>query len=89
MIYIHRLKTILINLVSLLKWLNALFAGEVVDRSSLGVMLTPYAKQDGELASSPKSPAYGLGVFRVYYPHRDGINWVYLGGRHLGLFNLV
>ena len=65
---------------SLLKWLNALFSGDVVDSSSLKAMLTPYAKQDGKLASLHKSPAYGLGVFRVYYPHRGGINWVYLGG---------
>lgn len=65
--------------IELLKWLHLLFSGQIINKSSLRQMLTPYTKAAGVLTTDPKPTAYGLGVFRSYYPHDDGVNWGYGG----------
>lgn len=64
----------------LLNWLSKLFSGKIIKKSLLKQMLTPYSKINGSIATNPKTPAYGLGIFRSYYPDRGGINWGYMGG---------
>ncbi|MDF1655776.1 MAG: serine hydrolase [Coxiellaceae bacterium] len=64
----------------LVEWLHALFNGKILSKESLQQMLTPYSKTTGQITDNPKQDAYGLGVFRSYYPARDGANWGYLGG---------
>lgn len=66
---------------SLAKWLHDLFSGKILSHNMLKQMLTPYSKKTGQVTRDPKTNAYGLGVFRSYYPNRGGINWGYLGGR--------
>jgi D-alanyl-D-alanine carboxypeptidase len=65
--------------IKLLKWLHLLFSGQIINKSLLTQMLTPYTKSAGVLTTDPKPAAYGLGLFRSYYPHDDGVNWGYGG----------
>ncbi len=63
------------------KWIRALLTGQILPAKQTQELLTPVDRHTGKtITHQIKKNGYALGLLRVYYSDRGGVNWIYFGG---------